>query len=157
MKPLKTLTIWVALGFLLMLPLFYIDWGGGGEHPDLERGVRVVRYLSSKNQIKRSSFLIVYPEGKPSDFVKWMFSTLGTAEWPPIEGGPEEELEEGAKAVGIPLLPKAVRLFAQSPNKDAGKQIVVRGDDARGMIAAEAYLAPGQPSVFTQEWNLTLP
>lgn len=30
----------VELGFLLMLPLFFMDWSGGGDYPQLEKAGR---------------------------------------------------------------------------------------------------------------------
>lgn len=157
MNNFKNTAVWLAIGILIMFPLFYVDWEGEPEYPELEGAVRVVRYLSSKRNIKQSSFLVYYPKGKATDFVNWMFSGAGKAEWPPIKGGLEPDLEEGTQAIGIPLTPKEVRLVAITPDKKAKKQVVVTADDAQGLIRVDGYLDPLQAPVFSKEWTLTLP
>ncbi len=117
--------------------------------PDLEQGIRVVRYMASKNQLRRSSFLVVYPEGKPSDFVNWMFSTFGTAEWPPSEEMAEMDpmTLEQAKSIRMPIIPKGVAIVALKPDEERGRQVVIRADDARGVLIVEGYADPGQAPV----------
>lgn len=146
-----------AIGILLTFPLLFMDWNSGGDFPKLDKATRVVRYLSAPNQLKRSSFLASYPKGKPSDFVKWMFSTLGTAEWPPREGGLEEEFEEGARAVGIPLIPAGVSIVAKRPDPKAAMQVVVKSDDINKKIIIEGYLNPTQPPALTKQWDFKIP
>ncbi len=147
----------MAIGLLLMLPLFFINREGEPEYPELERAVRVVKHLSSQRQLKRSSFLVYFPEGKPTDFVEWMFSGMGKAEWPPIEGGLEPDLEEGAKSIGTPIAPKNVGLSPNTPNKEAQMQVVVTADDSQGLIQVTGYLDPSQQPVLTREWPLPTP
>ena len=75
--------IWAfAAGFLLALPMLYFDYGES-DHPELDQAVRAVRFLSSPNQIKRSSFWMIQEEKTPGRFVEWMFSPLGSAVWAP--------------------------------------------------------------------------
>ncbi|NIP99515.1 MAG: hypothetical protein GWO19_02815 [Nitrospinaceae bacterium] len=146
----------VGLGFVLALPMLFVDWRGGDEYPRLEKGVRVVRYMSAARQLKRSSFLAVYPEGKPSEFVSWMFSDLGAAEWPPSEMEMEELRGEGARAIGLPVIPREVGIFSRL-RKDHSRQIIVQADDARGLILVQGYLSPRDPPVFTRKWPFKLP
>ena len=151
----KAFAIWGALGFLLVLPLLYIDWGKDSEYPQLERGVQVVRYLSAPRQLSRSSFLAVYPQGRPSDFVKWMFSPMGTAEWPPAEDGVDETALEAAKTQRLPVIPAGLRIVAEKLySEQKSHQLVVKADDARGMLVVEAYTEPDRPPAFTREWPL---
>lgn len=42
----KAVTFWGPVGVLLTLPLLYLDYGSS-EYPELDRGVKVVRYLSA--------------------------------------------------------------------------------------------------------------
>ncbi len=127
--------------------------------PELRKGIQVVGYMSATRQLKRSSFLAVYPEGKPSDFVNWMFSPFGTAEWPPTEAMAEMDEMEGmaARSIGAPMLPKAVRLFPFKLDAEAKKQVVVKADDATGQIIVEAYLDPKSPPALEASWPLKLP
>lgn len=130
---------------------------GPDEPPELKRAAAVVRYMASANQLKRSSFYVVYPEGKPSQFVSWMFSTFGTAEWPPAEDSDEYDALEGAKALGIPVIPKDVLIVANKPDPSAGKQVVVRSDDQKSAVIVEGYLKPEGPPVLTRQWELPSP
>jgi len=48
---------------------------------------------------------------------------------------------EGLRTVGMPVLPKEVRMDSHL-KKDGSKQVVVKADDGRGLILIEGYLAP---------------
>ncbi len=146
----------VGLAFLLMLPMFFMDWSGGGDYPQLEKASHVVRYMSAPRQLQRSSFIAFYPEGKPSEFVSWIFSEMGAAEWPPSEWELDPMEREGLRTAGIPIIPKHVRIYSRL-KKDGSKQIVVKADDGRGLLLIEGYLAPEQPPVVTKQWPFKLP
>ena len=120
---------------------------------ELKRAAAVVKYIIAPNQLRRSSFLAIFPEGKPSDFVTWMFSTFGTAEWPPYEDGDPMELEQ-AKSIRMPVIPKDVTLTPREPDPKKGKQIVIKSDDPRGLIIVEGYLNPHKLPSLRREWKL---
>lgn len=145
---------WLLLAGGLLVGLTIASCGEQGpEEPvELKRAV-VVKYMMAPNQLKRSSFLAVFPEGKPSDFVIWMFSTFGTAEWPPYEDGDPMELEQ-AKSIRMPVIPKDVTLVPREPDPEKGKQIVIKSDDQRGLFIIEGYLNPHVPPVLRREWKL---
>ena len=126
------------------------------DYPELEKAIRVVRYLSAPNQLQRSSFLVIFHGGQPSDFVTWMFSTFGKAEWPPAEGSLEMEnygWEEALQVTGTPVPPREVSFVALKPDPNLKKQIVVKPDDARQKIMVEGYLDPGAAPVLVREWD----
>jgi hypothetical protein len=144
-----------------MLPMFFMDWSGGGEYPQLEKAGRMVRYLSALRQLQRSSFMAFYPEGKPSEFVSWMFSEISAAERPPSEWELDPMEREGMRTVGMrtvgmPIIPNNVRIYSHLI-KDGSKQVVVKADDGRGLILIEGYLAPDQPPVLSKQWPFKLP
>ncbi|CAI2718624.1 hypothetical protein [Nitrospina watsonii] len=151
----KAFAIWGTLGMFLVLPLLFVDWEDPPQYPKLEGAVNVVRYLSAPRQTARSSFLAMYPNGQPSEFVKWMFSTVGKAEWPPMEGG----FEAGqAKSIRIPLIPAGILLLPGQPHlNQKGRQLVVSADDKRGVLVLDAYFDPGHPPVFSRELEFKLP
>ncbi len=142
---------WIAVGFLFPMLFFFVNWEDS-ENPQLKKGVRVVRYLSSERQLKRSSFMVL-KDKSPSRFVDWMFSPMGTAEWPPLEDslefGPEEL--KMMKKIGIPTIPKNVALVASTPDLERGKQIVVKANDQKQMIIVEGFVNPKSPPVFRDE------
>ena len=152
----KILPVAAGFGVLLTLPLFFMNWSGGEEYPELEKAGRVVRYMSAPRQLQRSSFMAVYPQGKPSDFVSWMFSELGAAEWPPSEWELDETERRGMRSIGMPVIPRDVGIFS-TRRMDAALQIIVKADDSRGMIIVEGFLKPDQPSVLVKEWPFQLP
>ncbi len=127
--------------------------------PGLRKGIQLVRYLSDPREIKRSSFLMVYPEGKPSNFVKWMFSPMGTAQWTPPNLSLEmEEMESiPTQPFGMPMLPQDTKLFPFKLNAEFGKQVVVKSDDAAGLILVEGYLNANGPPEIIDSWPLELP
>ena len=148
---------WLLLAGWLLVGLTIASCGEREpEEPiELKRAAAVVKYMLAPNHLRRSSFLAVFPEGKPSDFVAWMFSTLGTAEWPPYEDGDPMELEQ-AKSIRMPVIPKDVTLTPREPDPKKGKQIVIKSDDRRGLIIVEGYLNSESPPALRREWNLTI-
>ena len=120
---------------------------------ELRRAAAVVKYIMAPHHLRGSSFLAVFPEGKPSDFVIWMFSTFGTSEWPPREDGDPMELEQ-AKSIRMPVIPKDVYLVPREPDPEKRKQLVIKSDDPRGLIIIEGYLNPHEPPALRREWKL---
>lgn len=153
MKHFDKLYVWAALGIMVILPLLYMDYGPK-EHPELNRAINVVRYMSADRQLKRTAFRLAYPEGTPGQFVKWMFSPMGSAVWPPFEGGGEFSQEEQRmlKKTGIPFLPSGVSMVARNPDMGRGRQVVVRGDDERQILVVEGYHDPEVPPALIMEW-----
>jgi len=143
-----------AIGFLMMLPLFYMDCGGP-EYPELQKAERAVRYISAKRQLKRSSFAALAGEKTASRFVQWMFSPLGFAEWRIIDQPGEFSREElkMIKKTGVPLIPPGVSIVRDKPDPERGKQAVVKADDAKNMIVVEGYLDSKGPPVRISKWE----
>lgn len=123
--------------------------------PDVEQAIRVVRYMSSANQLRRSSFLAAYSKGKPSQFVTWMFSPFGFVEWPYFQSFAESDpvAMEEAKSIRMPLVPDSVAIVPNFPDTKKGRQVVVKADDERGMIIVEAYMDSQEPPLIVQEWK----
>ncbi len=146
--------VWAALGFIVMLPLFYIDYGSK-EYPELNRGINIVRHISSDRQLKRSAFPHIYPEGGSEKFVEWIFSPIGSSVWPATEGGVEfsREEEKMMRKAGIPFLPSGISLVANNPDEDKERQVVISGDNERQMLIVEAYLDPKDDPVLVKEWR----
>ena len=144
-----------ALGAWLAVSCLTVDCGEPPGDSELKQAIKVVRYTSSKRQLARSSFALLNKDMKPSKFVGWMFSTIGSAEWFP-PSTLEFSLEElkMIQRSGIPLLPENVSIVPYKPDPRLGKQVVVKADDARHMIITEGYLDPtGEPVLF-REWKM---
>ncbi len=146
--------VWIAIGFLLVLPFLYLDFSPK-ENVELRKGIAVVRYMSAPRQLQRSSFLAAYPGGTPNQFLSWMFSSMGVAEWPPYEGGMEFSLEEErmVRKSGLPFIPAGLLLISQEPDREKGRQVVIKVDTARQVLIAEGYEYPYDPPVIVKEWE----
>ncbi len=143
--------VWIAVGFLLVFPLFYYDFDSK-ENIELRKGIAAVRYMSAPRQLQRSSFLVAYPNGTSEQFLSWMFSPLGVAEWPPYEGGLEFSVEEESmiRKTGIPFIPTDLALIPQEPDLEKGRQVVIRA--GRGLLIAEGYENPTESPVVVKKW-----
>jgi len=146
--------VWIAIGFLLVLPLFYLDFGPK-ENIELRKGIAVVRYMSAPRQLQRSSFLLAYPNGTSEQFLSWMFSPLGVAEWPPYEGGLEFSPEEEAmvRKTGMPFIPAGLVLVFQEPDMEKGRQVVIKADTEQRLLIAEGYEDPEEFPAVMKEWS----
>jgi hypothetical protein len=69
-----------------------------------------------------------------------------------------EEMESiPTQPFGMPVLPQDIRLFPFKLNAEFGKQVVVKSDDAAGLILVEAHLDANGPPEITDSWPLKLP
>jgi hypothetical protein len=78
---------------------------------------------------------------------------MGTAEWPRALDASEAQ---AMRSAGIPVIPENVSIVALEPDREAENksQLVVRFNDARGVIIVDGYTNPTQKPLFTQEWPL---
>ncbi|MEK9628030.1 MAG: hypothetical protein VW455_03315 [Nitrospinota bacterium] len=155
LERINKLYFWYGIGFILVLPLFYLsNCSAPTENIELRKGIDVLRYMSSEGQLKRSSFIAGYPEGTPEDFLNWMFSEMGAAEWPPYEGGMEFSPEEEAmvKKTGIPFIPKNLLLIPNEPEMERGRQVVIIADNENNQLIAEGYEDPAELPVVIKKW-----
>jgi hypothetical protein len=126
--------------------------------PDLAKAINAVGAMVSRHGLERSAFYAVYPDGTPSDFVAFLFSPLGKAEWVPDDAATPGRTglvsAEDVLAVGGELRPGAVGLVSEAPEPRIHRQVVLRADDERGVVIAAAYEQPGQAPVVVHEWAL---
>lgn len=125
---------------------------GGSAPPELQRGVQMIRWMTAPMHLPRSMYSAIQ-DGKASTWVSYFFSDMGAAEWPESEESAARDpmIKEQAKAVGMPLAPKGVTFAANAPNPAKGKQIVLKADDARGVIIVEAYNNPSSKPLLVEE------
>lgn len=106
---------------------------------DLSAAVAVVGYLAGPRHVGVSMYSATAETGTPSEFVSYLFSTMGAAERP--ESYRLDEKDEGQR--GGPLgWPEGVGFYPLKPEPRGGKQVVIFPDDARGMTIAEGYADP---------------
>lgn len=138
--------------FALALILALVACAGGNAPPELQRGMQMIRWMLAPMQLPRSMYSAIQ-DGKASTFVSFVFSDMGAAEWPESEESAERDpkIKEEAKAANMPLVPKGVTFAANAPNPAKGRQIVLKADDARGMVIIEAYDNPSAKPLLVEE------
>jgi hypothetical protein len=120
------------------------------DHPDLYQTYQAMRSMCSEANLVDSAFPYVYPDCRASEWVSYLFSTLGTAEWPPRAG--LEFTEQEARIARIAVLPEDVAVVPLRPRRSFGKQLVIGLDDTEGLVTADAYAAWNEAPVFQREW-----
>lgn len=145
----------LALAVLLQLGLTACSPPAPPAPPELEAGAEVVHFMMLPRNLSRSTFTAVLPNGTPRQFVSWLFSDLGAAEWPESEAMAESDpmVKEQAQAIRAPLVPKNVAFFHTAPHPGKGKQMVIKWDDARRVVIVEGYVDPEKPPVLVREWE----
>jgi len=122
--------------------------------PELKQGMDVIGYMLAPRHMKRSAFSAAFPNGKPSQFVSFLFSDMGAAEWPAAEDAVTDMEREQMKAIRAPMAPAGVAYVPRRVDPTRGKQVVITFDDERGMVIAEAYVDPLAEPVLVREWKL---
>jgi len=121
---------------------------------ELREAAEVVHHLMKPDNLARSAFSAAFPDPRPSQFVSFIFSDMGVAEWPGAGGLDTDEDRERLRAVGVPVPPADVAFLPLVPDPTAGKQLVVGFDDQRDVVVVEGYLDPDLEPVLRREWKL---
>jgi len=139
---------------LIVFAMVFISGCGDGAvsaAPELKQAAKAFRHMAKPSELSRSMFSAAYPNGKPSQYVSFLFSGPGTAEWPI----PLDEYEEDAmRSARIPVIPQGLPIVKNKPDEDRGMQLVIRYDDGRNVVIAEGYEDPKKPAVLRREWEL---
>lgn len=122
--------------------------------PELVQAADAFEDMLEPINLSRSMFVVAFPGGKPSQFVSYLFSDMGAAEWPPSEAWAGEIEREQMEAVGQTLLPADVAIVSRSPDLGRGKQLVIAYDNKRGVVIGRGYVDPATEPTFTREWKL---
>ncbi len=123
--------------------------------PELESSASAVAYMLRPRNLARSPFIALYPVAKPSDYVNYIFSDMGQAEWP-YESPLAEEVDM-MSAARIPVIPSSVHLTRHRPSENYRMQLVISSDDDRMVLIADAYTDPAAGPVKTWEWEWRMP
>ena len=142
----------VLISLILLIPACSKD----PNVKELEKAANAVEHMVSPFNASRSSFFVVLPNGTPRQFVSWFFSSMGSAEWPPVDEPGEFSSDEldAMKSSGIPLLPAGVFLRHSIPDMAVQRQVVLKWDDGEETVILEGYLDPTQAPVFARSFKL---
>ena len=143
----------IIMIFIMLLGVFMILNREKPESNEFEKAAKAVHWIILPHNLCCSLFTVAFPDGKPSEFVSYLFSDMGIAEWPPYEGSGEFSPEE-LKFMNITQIPMDIELVPLYPDPEAGKQLVVKFDDNRGMVIVEGYMDSDSEPVLVREWKL---
>ena len=138
---------------IIAAAFFYRMHANKGESTELEQAVKAVRWMFLPHIMARSAFTVAFPDGIPSEFVNYMFSDMGIAEWAPYEGL-DDQIAEQYGSMGIPTVPESVGIVPLYPDPDRDRQIVIRFDDIREVVIVDGYEDPTGEPVSTLELRL---
>ena len=119
--------------FVMFIGVFMTIHREKPEPSEFEKAANAVRWMILPQNLSHSAFTVAFPEGLPSEFINYMFSDMGVAEWPPYEDSGEFSPEE-IRAMRIPLIPKEIELAPLYPDPEVDKQLVIKFDDSRRMV-----------------------
>jgi len=143
----------IGMILLMFLGVYMILQREQREPNEFVKAANAVHWMIVPQNLCRSAFTVAFPECRPSEFVSYMFSDMGIAEWPPYEGSGEFSPEE-LKLMNVPQIPMDVELVQLYPNPESVKQLVVKFDDNRGTVIVVGYTDPDEKPVLVREWNL---
>ncbi len=127
---------------------------GSNEPPELQQAAWVIQHMMAPANLSRSAFCVGFPEGRPSQYVSYLFSDMGAAEWPINEDWADEFDRETARATRTPLAPSGVFFAPNQWECGEGTQLVIRYDDARGVVILEGYGLTDTEPVLHREITL---
>ncbi|GEM_PF-3399964 len=141
-----------------LAPLFSFYGCEGAVPADLDRAAKVIRFMSEEYKLEKTSFPALYPNCLPSEFVKWVFSEKGKAEWPDSLDNDDSNPDVRNKAFkqGAPIVPRSVQFFAGKTDPNGGRQLIVKANDAARTIIVEGYGDPKKKPDLKREWDLPL-
>ena len=123
---------------------------------DLERAASTVEQMVAPLFAPRTSFFVVLPNGSPKQFVSWYFSSMGVAEWAPVDDPSELNKDErdAMRQIGMALRPKDVYYRHSMPDPKVRKQLVLKWDNAEETVILEGYVDPEQPPLISRSFKL---
>ncbi|MDJ1183664.1 hypothetical protein [Roseofilum casamattae] len=121
--------------------------------PQLRQASQAMAQMATSKMLSRSCFYWVYPEGQPSEYIDYLFSDLGTVEWPIALDAMEAEQ---MKAIRQTPLPPEVRVSPLERNYPQEKELVLLPDDENGTIAARGYMPDEETPTLETAWPLAI-
>ena len=137
---------------LLVLSYHLLGCSSQSSDPGLEKAAQVIQYMMRPKNLSRSIFSAAFADPKASNFVSYIFSPMGAAEWPiPMDDFEKEQMQ----SIGAPIAPADISYNPLELATEKSRQIVVKFDDDKNLVIAEAYDNPNNPPIFVKEWELS--
>ena len=126
----KKIALCVAFG------LMSIAGCGKSLDPDLEQTSDAFRKMLSSSVLTKSCFYFVFPDGNPTDYINYIFSPLGSAEWPVAMDNFEKEQMQ---SVGQVTIPRNVIVSPLARTNTLAKEVVLTPNDEENLVILKAY------------------
>ncbi len=143
-------TCFLVLATIVLLGSFLISCGEKAP-PDIIQAADAMHNMITPKNLSRSMFCAAFPNGKPSQYVSYLFSNMGSAEWPPSESNVTPIEREQMKSIRQELIPNGVAILPKTPDSTQKKQIVMAFDDAKGLVIIKGYVDPSAKPVLVRE------
>jgi hypothetical protein len=105
--------------------------------------------MTKNPNLSRSCFRVAYPEGNAADFIRYLFSDMGVAEWP---SAVDQMEADQMNAINQAVVPSTVAVSANQRQHPDRKELVL--DAADGSIQARGYLPQATEPNLEAEWDL---
>lgn len=117
---------------------------------ELQQANQALENFASSSSLTKSCFYFLYPDGNAKDFVKYLFSGLGSAELPiALDEKEAEQMEEA----GIVTLPSDVKISVNQRTYQDDKELVLIPQRAN-VVTVNGYLPEDDQPIFSHEWEL---
>lgn len=118
--------------------------------PDLNQANKALKGLASPSSLTKSCFYLVYPNGNATDFAKYLFSPLASAELPIAF---DEEEAAQMNSVGMTTLPPNVKISINLRSHVKEKELVLI--PRNNILTVNGYLPDESQPVLETEWQLS--
>ncbi|MEB3274620.1 MAG: hypothetical protein ACO4AI_14080 [Prochlorothrix sp.] len=134
---------------LLLITGFLLSSCQSPTDSDLMAANTALSAMVTTRNLKNSCFGVAYPEGGAENFIRYLFSDLGSAEWPVAFDALEREQMAAAGQTPIPANVVISALDRQYPDR---KELVLQAQT--GQITAQGYLPEETTPHFEALWEL---
>ena len=117
---------------------------------ELNQANKALKDLARPSSLTKSCFYLVYPQGNATDFVKYLFSPLGSAELPIAF---DEEEASQMKSVGMATLPPNVKISINQRSHQKEKELVLIPQN--NTVIVNGYLPDENQPILETEWELS--
>src|SRR5512136_1901409 len=96
----------VRLSLIAAMTILGVASCSAPEIPEsLDRALQCAEQMTSRGWLEGSAFFALFPDGTPRQYVSFLFSDIGAAERPPVEGSGETspDEEQSMRSIGHPV------------------------------------------------------
>ncbi len=119
--------------------------------PELQQANAALRGMASPLSLSKSCFFVAYPNGQASDYLSFLLSDLGAAEWPVAM---DEQERQQLKAIGQLPMPTTVSVSVEQRRYRDRKEVVLRADNGTRSVLVDGYLPNSDQVQLAARWQV---